>query len=220
MTKSLLLAAVMALASALPAQSQDAGTATGPSLIAPRNEAQAEFDTSYRPSPTVSARMQREFLNRVRWSVGVEARDNLAKAFDEKAPVDIWLGLVAKDGLEPNNVADALTAYWVLNWVAANGAYDAKIDHEPIRRQLRAAFANDPGFLTMGDMQRQEVAEGYILDFLVEQYSITTALQARDVDLLTRIGTAAAVRFRQKFNLDLLKLAPGPDGFAAVPGRQ
>ena len=215
MTKTLLLAAIIALASTLSATAQDSGTTAGPNLVAPGNPAHAQFDTSYRPSPTVSARLQREFLNRIRWSAGVAVRDSLAQAFAEKSPVDIWLELVAADGLEANNVADALTAYWVLNWVAANGAYESEIDNAPIQRQLRIAFANDANFLKMGDQQRQELAEGYILDFLVEHAALNAAVEQRNTELLTRIGTAAALRFRQKMNVDLLALIPGPEGFEA-----
>lgn len=215
MTKRLLLAAIIALASAMPAMAQDAGPSTGPNLAVQGNPDHADFDTSYRPSPTVAARLQRAFLDRIRWSAGIEVRDNLAGAFAEKSPVDIWLELVAADGLEANNVADALAAYWVLNWVAANGAYEQEIDNGPVQRQLRAAFANDANFLKMGDQQRQELAEGYILDFLVEHATLNAAVADGNTELLTRIGTAAALQFRQKFGVDLLSVKPGPDGFVA-----
>ena len=216
MTKLALLAFILGLSGTVSALAQSpVPEATGAENAAPA--AQADFDTSYRPSPTVSARLQREFLDRIRWTAGVEARDNLAKAFAEKSPVDIWLELVTSDGLEANNVADALTAYWVLNWVAANGAYASKVDSEPVQRQLRIAFANDANFLKMGDQQRQELAEGYILDFLVEHAALNAAVQQRDVDTLNRLAAAAVLRFRQKMNVDLLALVPGPDGFMGRP---
>ncbi len=212
MTRLALLALILGLTGAGPALAQ--------SPVPQAAAAQAEFDTSYRPSPTVSARLQREFLERIRWSAGVATRDNLAKAFEEKAPVDIWLELVERDGLTTNNVADALTAYWVLNWVAANGAYAAKVDSAPVQRQLRIAFANDANFLRMGDQQRQVLAEGYILDFLIEHAALNAAVQQRDVDTLNRLAAAAVLRFRQKMNVDLLSLVPGPDGFMSRPAAQ
>jgi hypothetical protein len=217
MTKSALLALIVGLASTVSALAQSP-TPAGAEDAA--YAAQADFDTSYRPSPTVSARLQRDFLDGIRWTAGVEARDNLAKAFAEKSPVDIWLELVTSDGLEANNVADALTAYWVLNWVAANGAYASKIDSAPVQRQLRIAFANDANFLKMGDQQRQELAEGYILDFLVEHAALNAAVARRDVDTLNRLAAAAILRFRQKMNVDLLSLVPGPDGFMGRPAAQ
>ena len=173
----------------------------------------AEFDTSYRPSPSISARMQREFLSRIRWSAGAEVRDNLAEAFAERSPSEIWQELVAPDGLTTNNVADALTAYWVLNWVAANGAYAVEVDSRPIQRQLRQAFANDPSFLRLSDQQRQEMAEGYILNFLVEHAALNTALAQKDLETLYALAMAAASRFRSQMNVNLFTLVPGPDGF-------
>ncbi|WP_297106048.1 DUF6683 family protein [uncultured Devosia sp.] len=177
--------------------------------------AEIAFDASYRPSPSVSARLQREFLTRIRWSAGVAARDSLAAAFAERSPSEIWQELVEPDGLTTNNVVDALTAYWVLNWVAANGAYSLEIDSRPIQRQLRAAFAQDTTFHTLSDQQRQEMAEGYILNFLLEHAALNAALEQQDVAALTRLGTAATARFRSQMKVDLLSVVPGPEGFVA-----
>ena len=168
----------------------------------------AEFDTSYRPSPSISARMQREFLSRIRWSAGAEVRDNLVEAFAERSPNDIWQELVAPDGLTTNNVADALTAYWVLNWVAANGAYTLEVDSLPVQRQLRAAFANDANFLRLSDQQRQEMAEGYILNFLIEHAALNAALAQKDIETLYALAMAAVSRFRSQMNINLLELVP------------
>ena len=176
----------------------------------------AEFDTSYRPSPSISARMQREFLSRIRWSAGAEVRDNLVEAFAERSPNDIWQELVAPDGLTTNNVADALTAYWVLNWVAANGAYTLEVDSLPVQRQLRAAFANDANFLRLSDQQRQEMAEGYILNFLIEHAALNAALAQKDIETLYALAMAAVSRFRSQMNVNLLELVPGPNGFAGL----
>lgn len=220
MTKATILALVLALTHPALSAAQDMpSTQIGEDDARAVAEAYADFDTSYRPSPTVSARLTREFLDRIRWSAGIEARDRLTAAFAERSPVEIWLELVSADGLEANNVADALTAYWVLNWVAANGAYTAKVDSTSVQRQLRAAFANDPNFAKMSDQQRQEAAEGYILDFLVEHAALNTAVEQRDVDTLNRLAAASVMRFRQKMKVDLLSVVPGPDGFMPRPSQ-
>ncbi len=177
--------------------------------------ADPEFDTSYRPSPSISARLQREFLSRIRWSAGIEVRDSLANAFAERSPGEIWQELVAPDGLTTDNVADALTAYWVLNWVAANGAYSVEVDSRPVQRQLRQAFANDPNFLKLSDQQRQEMAEGYVFNFLIEHAALNTALEQRDTETLNALAVAAVARFRNQMKVDLLSLVPGPRGFEA-----
>jgi hypothetical protein len=179
--------------------------------------AQDASDTSYRPSPTVTARQQRTFLNDIRWSVGVEARDQLREAFSQRSHLDIWQDLVAADGLTTGNVVDALTSYWVLNWIVANGAYDIEIDHAPVREQLELAFRNDRAFQRLGDQQRQELAEGYILNFLLEHAALRQALEQRDPQALMALSAAAVTRFRQKMRVNLLTIVPGPQGFTPRP---
>ncbi|MBB4051011.1 hypothetical protein GGR20_000629 [Devosia subaequoris] len=209
-----LLTALVLLATPLGTNAQQLPLAVdGPSAAADA----AEFDTSYRHSPSISARMQREFLSRIRWSVGPEVRDSLVEAFKERSPNEIWQELVAPDGLTTNNVADALTSYWVLNWVAANGAYAVEVDSRPIQRQLRQAFANDPNFLTLSDQQRQEMAEGYILNFLVEHAALNNALAQQDIEALYTLAMASVSRFHDQMKVNLLDLVPGPNGFQGRP---
>ncbi|NMA97348.1 MAG: hypothetical protein GX970_04420 [Phyllobacteriaceae bacterium] len=199
------------------AQEEEEQTATPPAAPAPAapDSPGANFDTGYRPSPSVSARVQREFLNQLRWSSGAEVRDNLAAAFRERSPTDIWLELVEKDGLKANNVADALTAYWVLNWITANGFYTAKVNNAPIQRQLRSAFYADRNFRTLSDMKKQELAEGYILNFLLEHAALNNAVEARDVPTLNRLAAASVLRFQKDMGVNLLLLEPSEEGFRA-----
>jgi hypothetical protein len=179
--------------------------------------AQEASITSYRASPTVSARVQRSFLTEIRWSAGVEVRDGLQAAFAERSHLEIWQELVANEGLRTGSVVDALTAYWVLNWITANGAYDVRVDHAPVRRQLEAAFESDRAFQRLGDQQKQELAEGYILNFLLEHAALYSALGRKDAEVLMGLSAAATARFRQTMGVDLLALVPGPDGFGPRP---
>ena len=174
----------------------------------------APFDTSYPQSSVISARIQRQFLDSIRWSVSTEARNSLAAAFAERPALDIWQDLVASDGLKTGNVVDALTAYWVLNWVTANARYNFKVDNGPIRAQLQAAMAADPNFRTLNNLQKQEMAEGYILRFLVEHAALNDAATRKDVTALGRLALASVTRFRQEMGVDLLALQLGAEGFA------
>ncbi|WP_156385808.1 DUF6683 family protein [Devosia sp. Root685] len=176
--------------------------------------AAAPFDTSYPASAVISARIQRQFLDNIRWTVSAEARNGLAAAFAERPALEIWQGLVAADGLKTGNVADAITAYWVLNWVTANARYNYKVDNGPVRAQLQASMAADPNFRGLNNLQKQEMAEGYILRFLVEHAALNDAVRRKDVTALGRLALASATRFRQEMGVDLLALEPGPEGFA------
>ncbi len=210
MSASRMLAALaLSIALALPLSAQEQMTVAP----APESSPAADFDTSYRPSPSLSARIQRDFLDTMRWSAGAETRDALATAFAERAPVEIWQELVAEQGLATNNVADALTAYWVLNWITANGAYTAKIDNAPIQRQLRVAFSQDQTFLNLNDQRRQQMAENYMFDFLLEHALLNQAIAKRDVDTLNRLAAAAVARFQRNMGVNLLSLVPSAEGF-------
>ena len=173
----------------------------------------ASFDTSYPQSAVISARIQRQFLDSIRWSVSAQARDNLAAAFAERPALDIWQDLVAADGLKTGNVVDAITAYWVLNWVTANARYNFKVDNGPIRAQLQTAMAADPNFRTLSNLQKQEMAEGYILRFLVEHAALNDAAARKDITALGKLALASVTRFRQEMGVDLLALQPGSEGF-------
>lgn len=173
----------------------------------------APFDTSYPASAVISARIQRQFLDNVRWTVSAEARNTLAAAFAERPALEIWQGLVAADGLKTGNVADAITAYWVLNWVTANARYNFKVDNRPIQAQLQASMAADANFRSLNALQKQEMAEGYILRFLVEHAALNDAVVRKDVTALGRLALASVTRFRQEMGVDLLALEPGPKGF-------
>lgn len=184
-----------------------------PTAPAPSQASGPIFDTSYQPSPSVTARLQRKFLQDLRWSSGIPARDAVATAFAERSPVDIWQELVAPDGLSKNNLTDALAAYWVLNWITANGAYRVRIDHEPVQRQVAEAFANDAAFQRYGDHQKQALAEGYILNFLVEHAALNDAVKRGDTQTLYKLAVASIGRFQQNMGVNLLALEPGPNGF-------
>jgi len=172
------------------------------------------FDTSYPSSTVISARIQRQFLDNIRWSVSAEARNTLQAAFAERPALEIWQELVASDGLTTGNVADAITAYWVLNWVTANARYNLKIDNGPVQAQMQAAMAADPNFRTLSNLQKQEMAEGYILKFLVEHAALNDAMARKDVTALGRLALASVTRFRQEMGVDLIALEPGSEGFA------
>lgn len=188
-----------------------------PGLALAQEKSDPAFDTSYPPSAVISARIQRQFLDTVRWSISAEARNNLAAAFAERPALDIWQELVAADGLRTGNVADAITAYWVLNWVTANAQYNRKIDNGPIQAQIRSAMAQDPNFRGLSSLQRQEMAEGYILKFLVEHAALNNAVKRKDVAALGELALSAATRFRREMGVDLLSLEPGPEGFTPKP---
>ena len=198
-----------------PLLAQEAVPADEPALVV---EGGAEaFDTSYEPAAWVTYRVKRTFLDGVFRSAGADARAKFQAQFDARSHELIWQDLVEKYGLRTGNVADAMAAYWMLNWIVANGAFDTDIAAGPVRRQLTVALANDPSFATLRNDQRQEMAERLMLDFLVLHAALNTAMRNQDLPTLQALAREAVVSFRQQYRVDLLALVPGPEGLAPKP---
>lgn len=212
MLKTLRALPLIGLLLVLPSVAQE-DAASPPAASAPA----VSFDTSYTPSSVVSARILQQYLVDVRLRAGSEVRERLNTAFASRTPAELWLELVAADGLKVNDVADALAAYWVLNWITANGAYALKVDHGPVRTQLATAMAADPSFRALTDRQRQEMAERYMLDFLLQHALLNDALDRKDMGALLQLSGNATARFRQEMGVDLLALVPGPEGLVPRP---
>lgn len=172
--------------------------------------------TSYRPSTAVSARVRRQFASWMRGKVGAADAAKLAAAMEKADPVQNWAQLVANDGLRTNDMTDALTAYWILNWAMANTADNNRAQVMGVRKQVRAMLVANSAQLRMGEAQRQEFSEILILNFLIQHAAFDDAIRRGDRDLLRRLGDAAETRFQSEMGVDLRRLRLTDAGFAPI----
>ncbi|NIJ20566.1 hypothetical protein FHS95_002258 [Sphingomonas naasensis] len=170
--------------------------------------------TSYRPSPAVSARVRRHFASWMGGKVGAADAAKLAAVMEKTDPVRNWAQLVANDGLRTNDMADALTAYWILNWAMANTADNNRAQVLGVRAQVRAMLVANPAQLRMGEAQRQEFSEILILNFLIQHAAFDDAIRRGDRVLMQRLGDAAVARFQSEMGVDLRRLRLTDTGFA------
>jgi hypothetical protein len=189
---------------AWPAQAQEP--------VASETATAAEFDTSYSPSAALSYRVQRRFLDQVYRSAGPDMRAAFQAEFDARPFQQIWGDLVGGYGLSAGHVADALAAYWLLNWVVANAAFSAELSGPPVRQQLTIALGNDAAFAALDDDQRQAMAEGLMLDFLVLHTTMSSAIRTADSPALQKLARESVINFRRQYGVDLQALEPGPEG--------
>lgn len=173
--------------------------------------------TSYRPSPAVSARVRRQFVASMGDKVGAADAGRLAAALEKSDPVQNWSRLVGGDGLRANDMADALAAYWILNWVMANGADSNRSQALAVRKQVQTILIGNPAQARMGDAQRQEMSEILVLNFLIQHAAYDAAVRRGDRVLQRRLGDAAVARFRSEMGVDLRQLRLTDTGF--VPSR-
>jgi len=172
--------------------------------------------TGYRPSPAVSARVRRQFASWMGGKVGAADAARLAATMGKTDPVQNWAQLVANDGLRTNDMADALTAYWILNWAMANTADNNRAQVLGVRNQVRAMLAANPAQLRMGEAQRQEFSEILILNFLIQHAAFDDAIRRGDRALMRRLGDAAAARFQGEMGVDLRRLRLTDTGFVPI----
>lgn len=169
--------------------------------------------TRYRPSAEVSQRVRKQFVGWMGRTVGAVNAGRLAAALERGDPVQSWSSIVAGDGLRANDLADAMASYWVLNWAMANGRDNNRTQALAVREQVRAILASQA---SRTEIQRQEMAEIFILNFLIQHAAYMDAMQRGDRDLQRRLGDAAVARFRSEMGVDLRQLRLTDTGFVPV----
>lgn len=172
--------------------------------------------TAYRSSPTVTARVRRQFAGWLKSSANADAAQaqQIQQALLGADFVGQWGAAVRADGLRAGDAADALGAYWLLNWMIANGRdSNSGTEARAVRDQCRTLLAANPQFRALTDAQRQEMAEIWMLNFLLHAAAYSQAMASKDTAMLARLGDAATARFRNEMGVDLRRLRVIPTGF-------
>jgi hypothetical protein len=162
--------------------------------------------TAYRADPQVTLRVRKQFADWMGAQAGPEGRRQVAAAMERTDPVQNWARLVASDGLRPGDTADALTAYWVMNWMIANGGDNTRTQTQAVRNQVRPVIATNPAYARLDEAQRQEFAEILMLNFLIQHAAYVEAMQRGDQAVLQKLADAAVARFRNEMGVDLRQL--------------
>lgn len=170
--------------------------------------------TGYKASPAISANVRRQFVDSVNELSGAQAASQVRAALEAGDPVASWAGIVRNDGLRAGDVADAMAAYWILNWVIANRSDNNKSQAVGVRDQMRRVVGSNAGFVRLNDAGRQEIAEVLMLNFLAQHAAYVDALRKGDEAQLQRLSTAAVKRFRNEMKLDPRRISLTNAGFS------
>jgi hypothetical protein len=190
----------------------------GHTYVAPAAPAHAVpgATTSYRASQAVRDRVRAQFVDFIRTSSGDRAAQAIGAEFSRKDYLGLWAAHVAEDGLKPGDVADAMAAYWVENWQMANSVtFAAPAQVRAVRDQVRKTILAKPAFAQMNDAQKQEMAEIFIYNQIVQDANYTIAMQKGDRATMARLADASVARFKNEMHLDLRRLALTDQGFVA-----
>jgi len=170
--------------------------------------------TGYRASPAVTARVKQQYVDFIGKSVSPQAAKEYEGALARRDFVSNWSQLVSAEGLRAGDAADAFAAYWMLNYLIANGLTDSGAGSgRAVADQLRGTFLSNAAFARLNEAQRQEMAEVLMLNFLTQQAAYDHAVAKGDTALKRRLGEAAVTKFRNEMGVDLRQLRLTRDGF-------
>ena len=172
--------------------------------------------TTYRSDPAVTVRVRRQFVDFIRHTDGQAGAAALQQAFARTDPLQHWARAVAEDGMRLGDLGDAMTEYWVQNWMMANG-----VDHAPparvraVRAQVQSLISTSPALARLDEAQRQEMAESLIYNEEVQGEVYASALRSHDQALQARLSDAAETRMRNEMHVEARRLALTETGFTA-----
>ena len=116
-------------------------------------------------------------------------------------------------GLRSGDAADALAAYWTLNWMMANGRENSRAEVLAVRKQVQHALGSDVRFVRLSNSERQQLAEKFMLHFLLQQAAYVDAIKRGDKMMIRRLSDAAVTRFQNEMNLNLRQIKVTKAGF-------
>lgn len=176
---------------------------SAPRKTAPAPATKPNGSTRYTATPAVAARVRTQFVQQIRTTAGDEAAQKVGAALNRGDAVKSWNSIVNGDGLRSGDMTDAFASYVVLHWVMANRADSTPAQAMGVRRQVAPVMAT---YANLPDARKQELAETFMLNFLLQHAAYVDALQRNDTVTQGKLSDAAATRFRKEMGLDLRTL--------------
>jgi hypothetical protein len=194
---------------------RDPGSAGGQRDFAAASDTAPDLSatTRYTPSPQVSEAVKAQFIRQISQNLGPAQGQKIAAVLTSHDIVVIWAREMAPNGLHPDDLADAIASYWVLNWVIANHADTDRSKMVAVRNQIwRTLAADRVGQLP--DASREAAAEAAIIQFVIQSAIYENALRTHEEDVVAKFADAAEERFMAQMKIDLRGLALTDQGFA------
>ncbi|HVJ54706.1 MAG TPA: DUF6683 family protein [Aliidongia sp.] len=184
---------------------------------APQQGAAAPAMTSYHASPEVSARVLKQYAS---FAAGLtkQPSDLVLARLQQDNVLGEWDKGWNPDGLHEGDLLDAITSYWITNWVIANGYGDTtKAQALGALEQMRTMLADNAALAKLDEAGRQEVAEIYMLNGVMQAVAYIQAHKSGDQTQLAQLGAAAEKRFRNEAHIDLRGFVLTDQGFIKKP---
>ncbi|MEJ6403292.1 DUF6683 family protein [Yoonia sp. 2307UL14-13] len=126
--------------------------------------------------------------------------------------IDLIGNAIRSYGLDPHNVADAYSVWWINSWLVSQMRGDdvGRATVQAVRDQARAALADIPGFSQTSDSERQAFAEALLLNAAILDGAFEQS--KNDPAALQQLAQAAS-RGAMNTGIDLSLMTLTQDGF-------
>ncbi len=175
--------------------------------------ARAKQALTYTPDPLVSKRVKQKFTTAVQKADPAKAGHIAAVMASNNVLVDFDRDM-APYGLRSNNVADAMSAYWITMWMIAHQkAAPTRKRVAAVRSQVATNLLDNAMLAKASPRQRQEVAEGLVYETMFALGQRADAERRRDRARQRELADATQANLLEK-GIDLQGLRLTSIGFA------
>ncbi|MBB4858898.1 hypothetical protein HNO88_002224 [Novosphingobium chloroacetimidivorans] len=175
--------------------------------------AQAPSPTHFSRDPALLEAKEQQLIAATRAQNPAMA-DALQKAFSQDIVAQIAPQLKTV-GLDPDDMADMTTIYWVNAWEAANGVIGSQPDRALVqgaRRQIAGVLASDARLAQMTDAQKQDVADTMLIQGLLVDARMQ-AVAKQPAGQRQQMSDTIAGEAQQLLKTDLRAVTLTPQGF-------
>ncbi|KRA68391.1 hypothetical protein ASD89_16195 [Caulobacter sp. Root656] len=182
----------------------------GPQAGAPPSQAVNRAALLYRPDMAARKRNMARIVERLRGVDPAGAAD-LQRTFASRDLIAEIGGAMGPQGLNPDNVADAVALYLVTAYYGVRGSTEGE-PHEfkAVSAQVGRALSANPAFTSASDASKQEMAESMLVQAVLANQAVQAA--QKQPSAMPAIKAAIDQGTRSSFGMDLTRVRLGPDG--------
>ncbi|MDF0490020.1 hypothetical protein PX554_17940 [Sphingomonas sp. H39-1-10] len=162
----------------------------------------------FTPSLELRKRNYAQFIEKTR-AATPQGADELQKLFAQKDVIAEITPALAGFGLRTDDVADAMTVYWLNAWMASRGRSDqnSKEQAQAVRRQAANAIAATGQIATLNDARKQEMAEAFLIQAMLLE-AMTAQAKADPAKMAQVQASARTGAKAMSLDLDAMELTP------------
>ncbi len=171
---------------------------------------------SFTPDEAVAQKTRRTFLDNLSQRDPATARQ-YGEVLEHQDVRGHFRAQLKALGMDADNLADVVSAYWMTLWAIANKQPKSAITKpaaSAVRREVSRSLLAGQRYSAMGSAERQAVADLMIYDTVLAEASYDNAVAAGRDDLVAQLSDAVHRRIKTE-GMDLRSVSLSENGFAS-----